>query len=87
MTKIKTYIICLLISLTNVLFTNAQVKTTPKSKTTDKVDKLLANYDFKNGPGLSLAVIKDGAIVYKKGFGIANLEYGMTLLQRWSWRS
>lgn len=79
MTKIKTYIICLLISLTNVLFTNAQVKTTPKSKTTDKVDKLLANYDFKNGPGLSLAVIKDGAIVYKKGFGIANLEYGIPI--------
>ena len=76
MTKIKTYLICLLISLTNVMLTNAQVKTTTKSKTADKVDKLLANYDFKNGPGLSLAVIKDGAIVYKKGFGIANLEYG-----------
>lgn len=75
MTKIKTYLICLLISLTNVMLTNAQVKTTTKSKTADKVDKLLANYDFKNGPGLSLAVIKDGAIVYKKGFGIANLEY------------
>jgi CubicO group peptidase (beta-lactamase class C family) len=76
MTKIKTYLICLLILLTNVIFTNAQVKTTPKSKTADKVDKLLANYEFKNTPGLSLAVIKDGAIVYKKGLGIANLEYG-----------
>lgn len=76
MKKIKPFLICLLISLTSVLFSNAQVKTTPKSKTADKVDKLLAKYDFKKRPGLSLAVIKDGAVVYKKGFGIANLEYG-----------
>ena len=75
MTKIKTYLICLLILLTNVLLINAQVKTTSKSKIDDKIDKLLANYNFKNAPGLSLAVIKNGAIVYKKGLGIANLEY------------
>jgi CubicO group peptidase (beta-lactamase class C family) len=77
MTKIKIFIICLLISITNALLTNAQVKT--KSKIAAKVDKLLSNYNFKNGPGLSLAVIKDGAIVYKKGFGIANLEYGIPI--------
>jgi len=80
MTKTKTIIICLLISLTNVITINAQVKATPKkSKTADKVDQLLAKYDFKNGPGLSLAVIKDGAVVYKKGLGIANLEYGVPI--------
>jgi len=79
MTKIKTIIIYLLFSLTNVITINAQVKSTSKSKITDKIDKLFAKYDFKNGPGLSLAVIKDGAIVYKKGFGIANLEYGIPI--------
>lgn len=79
MKKIKTILICLLISLTNVITINAQVKAIPKSKTADKVDKLLAKYDFKNGPGLSLAVIKDGAVVYKKGLGIANLEYGVPI--------
>lgn len=76
MTTIKTILIYLFISWTNLITVNAQVKAAPKSKTTDNVDKLLAKYDFKNGPGLSLAVIKDGAIVYKKGLGIANLEYG-----------
>ncbi len=79
MTKTKTILICLLISLTNVITINAQVKATPKSKTADKVDKLLGKYDFKNGPGLSLAVIKDGVVVYKKGLGIANLEYGVPI--------
>lgn len=79
MTKIKTILICLVISLTNVMTSKAQVKAAPKSNITDKVDKLLAKYDFKNGPGLSLAVIKNGAVVYKKGFGIANLEYGVPI--------
>lgn len=76
MTKIKSILICILISFTNVIIVNAQIKATPKLKTSVKVDKLLSKYDFKNKPGLSIAVIKDGAIVYKKGFGIANLEYG-----------
>lgn len=76
MTKIKSILICILISFTNVIIVNSQIKATPKLKTSDKVDKLLSKYDFKNKPGLSIAVIKDGAIVYKKGFGIANLEYG-----------
>ncbi len=80
MTKLKTYIICFFILLTNSLETVAQVKTTAKNnnlKTASvKVDELIAKYNFKKGPGLSVAVIKDGAIVYKKGFGIANLEYG-----------
>ncbi|MFM9985435.1 MAG: serine hydrolase domain-containing protein, partial [Flavobacteriales bacterium] len=67
------------VSLTNVNMLHTQVYTTPKSKASDKVDQLLANYDFENGPGLSIAVIKDGAIVYKNGFGIANLEYGIPI--------
>ncbi len=79
MIKIKTFLICLLISLTNVITINAQVKATSKSKTSDEIEKLLAQYDFKNGPGISLAVIKNGTIVYKKGFGIANLEYGIPI--------
>lgn len=54
---------------------NAQTKSS-KEKPSDQVDELMAKYNFKNGPGLSVAVIKDGAIVYKKRFGIANLEYG-----------
>ncbi|MBK9743712.1 MAG: hypothetical protein IPO94_12460 [Saprospiraceae bacterium] len=70
MTKFKFFVICLLITLTNVTAINAQVKATSKSKTTDKIDKLLAKYDFKNGPGLSLAVIKDGAVVYKKDLAL-----------------
>lgn len=65
--------------MTNVFLINAQVITTPKSKISDKVDALLAKYNFANGPGLSLAVIKNGVVVYKKRLGIANLEYGIPI--------
>jgi len=62
-----------------LLFQVDRVSSQTIEKNVDKIDKLLSKYDFKNGPGLSLAVIKDGAIVYKKGFGIANLEYGIPI--------
>ncbi len=76
-------LICLLF-VTTLFFQTDKVSSQTKilnnkTKASDKISQLLSNYDFKNGPGLSLAVIKDGAIVYKKGFGIANLEYGIPI--------
>jgi CubicO group peptidase (beta-lactamase class C family) len=41
----------------------------------EKVDELLAKYNNSDAPGIAVAVVKDGSVVYKKGFGIANLEY------------
>lgn len=35
-------------------------------KLNDQVDQLFKVWDTNNGPGLALAIIKDGAIVYKK---------------------
>ncbi len=42
-----------------------------------QVDQLLAAWDRQDSPGLAVAVIKDGAVVYKRGFGSANLEHGI----------
>jgi len=39
-----------------------------------KVDKLFVRWDRDDSPGCALAVVKDGQIVYKKGYGMANLE-------------
>lgn len=78
--KIKTYVICIFAVLTISVKLEAQIKVSNTNKNlkiaSEKIDKLVAKYNIKNGPGLSIAVIKDDAIVYKKGFGIANLEYG-----------
>lgn len=41
------------------------------------VDALVAPYDLVDGPGGVLGVYSDGEIVYARGFGLANLEYGI----------
>ena len=46
-------------------------------ETTDSVDKLFAAWDKTTTPGAALAVIKDGKIVYERGYGMAKLEDGI----------
>jgi CubicO group peptidase (beta-lactamase class C family) len=44
----------------------------------ESVDKVFSDYG-KDGPGCALAVIRDGAIVYSKGYGMASLEHGVPI--------
>ena len=46
-------------------------------ETTDKVDKLFAAWDRTTSPGASLAVVKDGKIIYERGYGMAKIEDGI----------
>lgn len=46
---------------------------------TDKVDKLFAKWDSTISPGAALAIIKDGKIIYKRGYGMANLEHNVPI--------
>ncbi|MGA2362115.1 MAG: serine hydrolase domain-containing protein [Candidatus Aminicenantales bacterium] len=48
-------------------------------ETTDKVDKLFATWDKTTSPGATLAVISDGRIIYKRGYGMAKLEDGIVM--------
>lgn len=41
---------------------------------TDGVDKLFAQWDKTTTPGCALAIIKDGQVIYKRGYGMAKLE-------------
>lgn len=43
------------------------------------VDKLFAAYNKANSPGCSLGVIQDGNFVYRKAYGMGNLELGVPL--------
>lgn len=42
-----------------------------------KADQLFAQWDKPDSPGASLAIIKDGAVIYQRGYGQANLEFGI----------
>lgn len=40
-----------------------------------QVDKLLAEYDRPDLPGCSIGIIRDGQMIYSRGFGSANLDH------------
>ena len=44
-----------------------------------KVDQLFAEWNNSDSPGAALAVTKDGEIIYKQGYGTANLEYDIPI--------
>ncbi|RKU14144.1 hypothetical protein C6503_15410 [Candidatus Poribacteria bacterium] len=44
-----------------------------------KVDQLFAEWDRSDSPGAALTVIRDGEIIYKQGYGMANLEYDIPI--------
>lgn len=47
------------------------------STSNEKVDALFSQWDNNETPGVAIAVVKDGSVVYKKGYGSANLEYNV----------
>jgi CubicO group peptidase (beta-lactamase class C family) len=44
-----------------------------------KVDQIFSVYDKSGSPGCALGVIRDGDFVYRKAYGLANLELGVPL--------
>lgn len=44
-----------------------------------KVDEIFTVWNSYENPGAAVAVVKDGAIIYKKGYGMANLEYSIPI--------
>jgi CubicO group peptidase (beta-lactamase class C family) len=50
---------------------------TAADEKTDKVDKLFAEWDSTVTPGVSMAIIHNGEIIYKRGYGMANLEHNI----------
>jgi CubicO group peptidase (beta-lactamase class C family) len=51
----------------------------PADPFTDKVNQLFAQWDKPDLPGCALAVMKNGQIVYQRGYGTANLELSVPL--------
>jgi CubicO group peptidase (beta-lactamase class C family) len=45
-----------------------------KNDKTAEMDKIFAKWDSTITPGMSIAIIKDGEIIYERGYGMANLD-------------
>lgn len=58
----------------------AWVKVEPRGTTPEKlIDQLFTSWNSIESPGAAVAVEKDGKIIYKKGFGSAELEYNIPI--------
>ncbi len=44
-----------------------------------RLDSIFAQYDNTRSPGCAVGVIQDGAFVFRRGYGMANLEHGIPL--------
>jgi len=73
----RTLAVSVLLALALVLVWTAPARAA--DGTTDKVDKIFAPWDKTTSPGAALAVVRDGRIIYKRGYGMAKLEDGIVM--------
>ncbi len=48
----------------------------------ERIDSVFADVNRSDRPGCSIAVFQNGEIAYARGYGMANLEYGIALSRR-----
>src|SRR5258705_4506707 len=74
------YVIGLLVLMIGVgAFAQSKQGAAADKSITGKVDEIFARFGKPDSPGCALSVIKDGQIVYKRGYGMSNLEYGIPI--------
>ncbi|MGH9670229.1 MAG: serine hydrolase domain-containing protein [Terriglobales bacterium] len=57
----------------------AKVISSPAGSLTTKVDTLFARWNKSDSPGCALGIVKDGRLIYKRGYGMANLDYNIPI--------
>ena len=69
----------LILTLSCLTLASAPLPDENPAEITKKVDALFAQYDKPDSPGCALGVIKDGSFIYKRGYGMANLDYNIPI--------
>ena len=57
----------------------AKVTLSPAESVTARVNKLFAQWDKSDSPGCALGIVKDGRLIYKRGYGMASLSYNIPI--------
>ncbi|MET4142966.1 serine hydrolase domain-containing protein [Pedobacter sp. UYP1] len=71
----KTYILLLLTWVCNPQLLSAQTN----DSLATKIDTIFKLYNHTKGPGAAVAIIRDGQVILKRSYGMANLEYNMPI--------
>lgn len=69
----KSYLYLLIVVLCASTFYNCNDKASQNYET--QIDSIFQQFDAAGKPGAAIAVVQDGELVFKKGYGSANLEY------------
>ena len=70
----KKFIVLLLCSLISSIGVCAQVLPDSVMK---KADGLFAKWNTPNTPGCVIGIVRNDSLIYAKGYGLANMEYGI----------
>jgi CubicO group peptidase (beta-lactamase class C family) len=60
-------------------YTDTTTNSNEKLSLEEKVDKLFEEWKTIDSPGAAAAIIKDNMVIYRKGFGSAQLEYNIPI--------
>ncbi len=73
--------VVLILSLALATAAAAQQPASPANpdRRREQVDSLFARWDSTVSPGCALSVIKDGQVLYRRGYGMADLEHDIPI--------
>jgi len=57
----------------------SQTAATPAARPSEQVDRLFARMDTTISPGCAVAAMKDGKILYERGYGMADLDHNVPI--------
>lgn len=75
----KLFLYILMISIPGQFVAASDQKDKKTNPLLQKVDKIFEKWNKPDSPGCALGVIKDGQFIYRKGYGMANLEYDIPI--------
>ena len=67
--------LCFILSMTAMLGCFGQLN----DSLAKRIDRVFSEWDKTNSPGCALAVLKDGKVIYTRGYGMSNMEYAIAI--------
>ena len=65
------------LSLFASLYLNIIIAQSLADSTIKKIDSLFSKWNNNNSPGCTVGIIRNDSLIFSKGYGMANLEYGI----------
>lgn len=62
----------------SLLISSSLMAQQPAANLTNRIDSIFKEYN-QNGPGCAVAIVKDGKMIYSKGYGLASLDYDIPI--------